>query len=247
MYGIERGKKSYNKRMKKLRVFLCIAVACMFVAAWTLCVNALSVPVFAVTRPMCIVLDAGHGGIDGGVVGRETGIKESDLNLSVTVKLKTILQQAGFDVVLTRKTEAGLYGAATKGFKKRDMQRRKEIIEEAKPIAMISVHQNYFPIRASRGGRVFYRKGSESGRQLAENIQRAFNDLYLEENVKERSAATGDYYMLKCTEYTSVIAECGFLSNKADEALLVTEEFQEKLAQSIYEGLAAYLAAVSGA
>ena len=219
----------------------------MFVAAWTLCVNALSVPVFAVTRPMCIVLDAGHGGIDGGVVGRETGIKESDLNLSVTVKLKTILQQAGFDVVLTRKTEAGLYGAATKGFKKRDMQRRKEIIEESKPIAMISIHQNYFPIRASRGGRVFYRKGSESGRQLAENIQRAFNDLYLEENVKERSAATGDYYMLKCTEYTSVIAECGFLSNKADEALLVTEEFQEKLAQSIYEGLAAYLAAVSGA
>ena len=124
----------------------------MFVAAWTLCVNALSVPVFAVTRPMCIVLDAGHGGIDGGVVGRETGIKESDLNLSVTVNLKTILQQAGFDVVLTRKTEAGLYGAATKGFKKRDMQRRKEIIEEAKPIAMISIHQNYFPIRASRGG-----------------------------------------------------------------------------------------------
>ena len=189
----------------------------------------------------------GHGGIDGGVVGRETGIKESDLNLSVTLKLKTILQQAGFDVVLTRKTEAGLYGTATKGFKKRDMQRRKEIIEESKPIAMISIHQNYFPIRASRGGRVFYRKGSESGRQLAENIQRAFNDLYLEENVKERSAATGDYYMLKCTEYTSVIAECGFLSKKADEALLVTEEFQEKLAQSIYEGLTAYLAAVSGA
>ena len=93
--------------MKKLRIFLCIAVACMFVAAWTLCVNALSVPVFAVTRPMCIVLDAGHGGIDGGVVGRETGVKESDLNLSVTVKLKTILQQAGFDVVLTRKTEQG--------------------------------------------------------------------------------------------------------------------------------------------
>ena len=95
--------------MKKA-VLLFIAVGCVFVTAWVMCVNALSVPVFAVTRPMCIVLDAGHGGIDGGVVGRETGVKESELNLSVTMKLKTILEEAGFDVALTRKTEAGLYG-----------------------------------------------------------------------------------------------------------------------------------------
>ncbi len=233
--------------MKKLIILLYIAIAGAFVTAFSMCINALSVPVFAVTRPMCVVLDAGHGGIDGGVVGRETGVKESDLNLAITMKLKTILEEAGFDVVLTRKTEAGLYGAATKGFKKRDMQKRKEIIEEAKPIVMISVHQNFYPTRTSRGGQVFYKKGSESGEKLAAGIQRQFNALYGEQGVKERVAATGDYFMLKCTDYTSVIAECGFLSNKADESLLVTEEYQKKVAAAIYAGLADYLAAVSGA
>ena len=67
------------------------------------------------------------------------------------------------------------------------------------------------------------------------------------QRVRQRTAATGDYYMLKCTDYTSVIAECGFLSNSKDEALLVTEAFQESIAQAIYAGLADYLAAVSGA
>ena len=67
------------------------------------------------------------------------------------------------------------------------------------------------------------------------------------ESVSPRTAATGDYYMLKCTDYTSVIAECGFLSNAADEALLVTESFRERVAESIYAGIAEYLAAVSGA
>ena len=202
---------------------------------------------FAVTRPMCIVLDAGHGGVDGGVVGRETGVKESDLNLAVTMKLKTVLERAGFDVVLTRKTEAGLYGAATTGFKKRDMQKRKEIIEEAKPVAVISVHQNFYPTRTTRGGQVFYRTGSESGKKLAEGIQNQFNLLYAEESVSPRTAATGDYYMLKCTDYTSVIAECGFLSNRADESLLVAESFQERVAEAIYAGLIGYFSAVSGA
>jgi N-acetylmuramoyl-L-alanine amidase len=201
---------------------------------------------------MCVVLDAGHGGIDGGVVGRETGVKESDVNLAVTMQLKTVLENAGFDVTLTRKTESGLYGAATKGFKKRDMQKRKEIIEEAKPVAMISIHQNFYPTRTSRGGQVFYRDDVEKGENgsnslaLAECIQSRLNLLYAAEGAKERKAATGDYYMLKCTSYTSVIVECGFLSNAADEKLLLSETHRQKLAEAIYAGFAEYLAQVSG-
>lgn len=131
-----------------------------------MCINALSVPVFAVTRPMCVVLDAGHGGIDGGVVGRETGVKESDVNLAVTMKLKTVLERAGFDVVLTRKTEAGLYGRGDpKGFKRRDMSKRKEIIEEAKPIVMISRPIRTFIPRAPRAaGRCFIVLATKAGK-----------------------------------------------------------------------------------
>ena len=108
-----------------------------------------------------VVLDAGHGGIDGGVVGKTTGVRESDVNLAVTLALREDFEAAGFRVVLTRADEGGLYGLPTKGFKRRDMQKRKQIIEGAQPTAMISVHQNYFPSDPSRrGGQAFYRVGA---------------------------------------------------------------------------------------
>ena len=89
-------------------------------------------------REMRIVVDAGHGGVDGGVCGKRTGVKESDLNLSIAFFLQDALTDMGFEVVMTRKTESGLYDAATKGFKRRDMQRRKEIIEGASPDLVLS-------------------------------------------------------------------------------------------------------------
>ena len=107
----------------------------LFVTAVGACVGALqgSRAVSAFDEGgMRIVLDAGHGGIDGGVVGRTTGAKESNINLAITHSLKDVLEDMGFEVTLTRKTEGGLYGAPTKGFKRRDMERRKEIIEEKK-------------------------------------------------------------------------------------------------------------------
>lgn len=229
----------------RLKAFLATVAAVVFTAAAALCYQALHspVPVFAETMQMRVVLDAGHGGIDGGVVGRVSKVKESEVNLAITMKLKTVLEGAGFDVTLTRKTDAGLYGAATRGFKKRDMQKRKEIIESVKPIAMISVHQNFYPTRGTRGGQAFYNETSEAGRRLAESIQERLNSLYSARGVKERTAASGDYYMLKCTSYTSVIVECGFLSNAADEALLLTEEFRGDVAQAIYAGLVGFLGA----
>ena len=231
----------------KWGILLFTVVASGFIAACALCIGALSVPVFAMPASLCVVLDAGHGGVDGGVTGRDTGVKESEINLAVTMEIKSAFERAGFEVVLTRKTSAGLYGAATKGYKKRDMLRRKEIIEEAKPAAVISVHQNFYPTRVTRGGQVFYRKESETGQKLAESMQERLNALYRGEGAAPRKAASGNYYMLTCTDYPSVIVECGFLSNGADEALLVTEAFHKSLAQAVLEGFAGYLSAVSGA
>ena len=93
-----------------------------------------------------IVLDAGHGGIDVGVTGVRTGVKESVINLTLTKKLEKLLVESGFNVVLTRKTDAGLYGFVGKNFKKRDMLKRKEIIEQAKPLLVVSLHLNNYSL-----------------------------------------------------------------------------------------------------
>lgn len=215
-----------------------------FVAALGLCVRVLSAPktVFSLAdEGMKIVVDAGHGGIDGGVTGIRTGVKESDVNLSVSLVLKEVLEDMGFEVVLTRKTEGGLYGAPTKGFKRRDMEKRKEIIEETDPALVISVHQNRYPAQSVRGGQVFYRKDDPPCEKFALALQERLNGLYEGEGVKTRKATAAEYYMLACTDAPSVIVECGFLSNAADEKLLTDASWQRKLADAIAAGVMAYL------
>ena len=214
----------------------------LFVAALSLSFTALNfaVPVFALKNKLTVVLDAGHGGIDGGVVGKKTGIKESDLNLLITLDLKEILLDAGFEVVLTRKTQAGLYDTATKGFKRRDMQKRKEIIEEAKPNLVLSIHQNYYPSSSTRGAQVFYSHNHLQAKEFAKALQGNLNALYKSVGAKPRTEHTGEYYMLECTPYTSAIVECGFLSNPYDETLLNKEAFRRKLASALAAGVIEY-------
>lgn len=193
----------------------------------------------AQTSRLVVVIDAGHGGIDGGVVGIETGTKESDINLSLSRILQTAFEDAGFYVIQTRPTEAGLYGAATSGYKRRDMQRRAEVINESSPALVISVHQNFFSLRSRRGAQVFFRDNSDPSRLLASHIQSELNDM--PECVKKTEALKGDYYVLNCSDYPSVIVECGFLSNAEDEKLLVTEAYQTKIAAAILKGALSFL------
>ncbi len=182
---------------------------------------------------MRVVVDAGHGGVDGGVSGKRTGKKESDLNLAISLALKERLEDMGFAVTLTRKTEGGLYGSTAKGFKKRDMQRRKEIVQAADPALLVSVHQNFYPSKAARGGQVFYPPNDGEGEKFALLMQSRVNELYAEKKVKPRKATKGEFFMLTCAPCPSVIVECGFLSNSEDEALLTTAAWQNRLAESM--------------
>ena len=217
-----------------------------FVTAVGMCVRALNEQaVSAFSNEMRIVVDAGHGGIDGGVSGRTTGAKESDINLAVSLALQEELEDMGFAVTLTRKTEAGLYGTTAKGFKKRDMQRRKEIIEEAKPSLILSVHQNFYPTKVARGGQVFYSSKVEGSKRLAQSVQDSLNKLYAEKGVKERKISTGEYFMLECYPCPSVIVECGFLSNPLDEALLQSAAWRKRMAEELARGVLAYFADAS--
>ena len=114
------------------------------------------------------------------------------------------------------------------------MQKRKAIINEAKPDLVVSIHQNFFPRANQRGAQVFYAPGSESGAEMAKTVQKLLN-VNLE--ASKRSPAQGDYYILQCSEYPSLLIECGFLSNARDEELLVQAVYQEKVAYTIFCGI----------
>ncbi len=233
--------------MKKSVFAVMTAMVVGFVWAVALCLRALNAQAVSAFSDgsMRVVVDAGHGGIDGGVSGIKTGAKESDLNLAIAMVLKDCLEDKGFEVTLTRRTEGGLYGTTAKGFKKRDMQRRKEIIERADPALILSVHQNFYPSQSVRGGQVFYSPNREESKALALGMQNKLNDLYVKEGAKGRKATAGEYFMLDCYPCPSVIVECGFLSNPSDEELLISGGFQRRLAEEIAEGVMGYFAEVS--
>lgn len=185
-----------------------------------------------------IVIDAGHGGKDGGCTGTSTGVKESDLNLSVANKLKNYLENIGFDVVMTRTNENALCSDFSDDFKITDMEKRVEKIEKVKPDLVVSIHMNSFSMPSEHGAQCYYQEGDEVAKNIADCIQEQLKNN-LEDNARD-FANHGDYYLLNSTDYPTVIVECGFLTNANDEGLLTTEEYQSKMAYAIMCGIFNY-------
>ena len=180
-----------------------------------------------------IVIDAGHGGDDGGAVGK-SGVSESYLNLQYAKELQTLCVKAGFDVVMTRKDMNGLYSPLAGNKKRSEMQKRESIINGSDARLVVSLHMNSFPLPSSSGAQVFYKSGNESGRALAESIQKSF----IEELPRYRkSVLPGDYYVLNCTEKTAVLVECGFLSNEEEEKDLCDENYRKKFCEILLRGI----------
>lgn len=185
-----------------------------------------------------VVIDAGHGGIDGGVLGITTGVKESELNLDIARKLKTKFDKSGAKTVMTRKTEAGLYGIYSKGFKRRDMQKRKQITLNAKADVFVSIHLNYYSSPLRRGAQVFYKIDDEKSKSLADIVQAELNGG--KECERDYTALAGDYYVLNEADCAAILCECGFLSNAEDEKLLLTDEYRTEIAEKIFNGIEKY-------
>ena len=185
-----------------------------------------------------VVIDAGHGGIDGGVSGITTGVKESELNLDIARKLKAKFDKSGAKTVMTRKTEAGLYGIYSKGFKRRDMQKRKQITLNAKADVFVSIHLNYYSSPLRRGAQVFYKTDEEKSKSLADIVQAELNGG--KEYERDYTALAGDYYVLNEADCAAILCECGFLSNAEDEKLLLTDEYRAEIAEKIFNGIEKY-------
>lgn len=190
---------------------------------------------------ICIVVDAGHGGLDPGKVGINDAL-EKDINLALALKLKALLEEDNIKVVLTRDSDAGLYSESSTNKKVEDMQKRCQIITDANPVFTVSLHQNSYPTADIKGAQVFYYGQSAKGKELAELIQKK---LIAEVDPENHRAAKANesYYLLKKTPTPTVIVECGFLSNEEEAALLLTDNYQNQLVYAIHLGILEYLQA----
>lgn len=188
-----------------------------------------------------IVIDPGHGGIDGGAKS-EGGVIEKDINLSISLKTKDALESKGYKVIMTRSEDVGLYTEGKKVREKKieDLGNRVKIKKENKCDAFISIHQNMFPQKNCKGAQV-WSANNEPSQKLGKIIQQKFKEEVDQNNKREPKVAKKEYKILNDGyEGASVIVECGFLSNPEECELLGKEDYQNKIANTLANAIDEY-------
>ncbi len=181
-----------------------------------------------------ILLDAGHGGEDGGAIG-VGGIIEKDLNLAITLKTAAFFRFFGYNIEFTRETDRMTCdeGLKTQREKKvSDIKNRLEQMEKSACLCSISIHQNIFGGEA-KGAQVFYGANNPESKFIAESVQSGISSLLQPENNRSVKQATKDIYILHHTEKPAILVECGFISNSSEAALLNDNDYQNKMAFAI--------------
>lgn len=188
-----------------------------------------------------IVLDAGHGTPDEGATSSD-GTSEASINLNITLKLQKLLESSGATVILTRFDENAIYELDAKTISQKkvsDIKNRVKIGNESSADIFVSVHLNKIPEKQYYGWQTFYKDGSEDSKLLATSIQDNLNTAINTTNNRV-PLKLDNVYIMKHVEIPIALVECGFLSNDAEESLLVTDEYQNKLAWGIYNGIMDY-------
>ena len=192
--------------------------------------------------PVTIVLDAGHGGEDGGCEGN--GLVEKDLNLDITLRLASLLREQGVNVVLTRDTDVLLYDINSDyhGKKKsQDLRKRLEISNSCENPVLISIHMNYFAQTQYSGLQVWYSKANPLSRILAEKVQSNVKSALQPSNQRKIKEATSSIFLLHNATFPAVLIECGFLSNPDEAHALGDAEYRQSLANVIFKSIMDYI------
>jgi N-acetylmuramoyl-L-alanine amidase len=228
----------YGQKSISVSVISLVLLVCLIAAVWGGSNVAQEASAGLDSRPV-IVLDAGHGGMDGGAVGNN-GSLEKDVNLSITLKLRDFLTAFGWQVVLTRDTDTSIHDTSAGTIREQkisDIHNRAAIIEKYPDCTFLSVHQNFFPQTKYKGSQVFYSKNHEDSEPLAVSIQQSICTLLQPDNNRVAKAMGKESYLMEHAKVPAVMIECGFLSNPEECADLSDEEYQKKLCMAVMDGI----------
>lgn len=190
-----------------------------------------------------VIIDAGHGGFDGGAVAKD-GTVEKDINLQISLKVSQMLKYNGYDVIMTRDGDTGTEddeNAAIASRKKSDLSNRLSLMKNNPDAIYVSIHLNKFTTSAANGAQVFYTKNYDEARLLAESVQSKIIELIQPENTRVVKQGTSSTYLLKNAAVPAIIVECGFLSNHLELEKLKTEDYQSQMAFAIVCGITNFL------
>lgn len=193
-----------------------------------------------VERKNCIVIDAGHGGIDGGATSC-TGVLESHINLEIALRLEQVFHLLGYETKMIRRIDESIYteGNTIASQKVSDLKERVRICNNTAGAVLVSIHQNTYPDRRYSGAQVFYTADSES-KKLGQTLQTKLCSTLNSGSNRKAKQASGIYLMehIRCP---GVLIECGFLTNPVEEEKLRNDEYQKRLCAAIASALSCYL------
>ena len=198
------------------------------------------VQMIPVERENTVIIDPGHGGVDGGATSC-TGVLESKFNLDISLRLRDLFHLLGFRTQMIRTEDISVYTAGDNIAAKKvsDLRQRVRMVNETEDAVLISIHQNTFPDSRYSGAQVFYGTVGDS-KQLADSMQHAFVNTLNPGSNRSCKRAEG-VYLLQHIEKTGVLVECGFLSNPQEEAKLRSAEYQKKICCVVAASTAQFL------
>ena len=199
----------------------------------------------AAAQTPVIVLDAGHGGIDGGCSTAD-GVPEKGINLAVMLELRELLTLSGYEVHVTRDSDRSVHDKGVEGIaaqKSSDMDNRLACMNEPEHAVCLSIHQNQFSDPKYSGAQMFYSETNESSESLAETLQQTFREQLQPDNDREIKRCGKELFLCYFCRHPTVMAECGFLSNPEEAARLTDPDYQKQVAFTLFAGLNSWLAA----
>ncbi len=235
------------KRNMRYYILFFVIVLALFLNSNTI-QNVVNIIKISPLNNKVIVIDPGHGGIDGGTNIGE--ILEKDINLTIGLKLKELLMKKGATVIMSREIDESLDDRIIgNGSRHReDLEARVQIVNESSADLLISIHVNHIKNKNKIGPIIFYQTDNEKGKYLAEHMQEYLNDIstYKKMDIEVKHGATsGNYYILGNTLPPGIIVELGFISNEIDRELLLQDEHQNEIVEQITKGIIYYFNKVS--